>query len=123
MTKTMKMDFRTAAVDKRYARWKKTKGVNGECGLCPKKPLKSFRHWIIVKNDFPYDKIATRHDMILSRRHAPEPKLTPQELRELRKIKERYIHKTYEFIIEATYKKKSIPDHFHLHLINAREDI
>ncbi len=35
-------------------------------------------------------------------------------------IKEEYIHKNYDFIMEATYVKKTIPGHFHLHLVVVR---
>ena len=42
------------------------------------------------------------------------------ELEEYEAIKHSYLHKNYEYIIEATHQKKSIPSHAHLHLIVAR---
>lgn len=95
-------------------------GLMGGCRLCEKKPIKSFTHWKIVENPFPYDKIAATHHMIVPKRHVQERKLSKKEMLDFQHIKDTYLHKTYEFIIESTYRKKSIPDHLHLHLILAK---
>jgi diadenosine tetraphosphate (Ap4A) HIT family hydrolase len=84
------------------------------------KAIKSFANWKIIKNPFPYDRIATTHHMIVPRRHVQERKLSKKEISDFERIKDTYLHKTYEFIIESTYRKKSIPDHLHLHLILAK---
>lgn len=90
--------------------------ANG-CKLCEKESLKEFKHWRIMVNDFPYDLIAKAHNMIVPKRHVDEKGLLEEERRELEDIKNSYIHDEYAFMIEATHRKKSIPDHFHLHLI------
>ncbi|MEI6864218.1 MAG: hypothetical protein WCK46_02540 [Candidatus Adlerbacteria bacterium] len=87
------------------------------CALCLSESIKTFTHWKIMPNAFPYDRIAKVHDMIVPLRHSIEDDLTVEELKELHEIKNSYIQKEYEFIIEATYKVKSIPAHFHLHLL------
>lgn len=117
MRPEMRMVFRTAKTQKRYASYQKAGELKRGCVLCKRKPLKTFRHWKIVSNLFPYDRIARRHHMILPKRHVAEEKLSAAELKELQRIKETYLHKKYDFILEATYRMKSIPAHFHLHLI------
>src|SRR3989344_1004131 len=87
------------------------------CPLCLKTPEQTFTHWKIVTNDFPYDKIAKTHHMITPLRHVSEQELSDDEKKELQDIKGGYLNTHYEYIIEPTHKKKSIPAHFHLHLI------
>ena len=87
------------------------------CALCAKGALKDFAFWKVTDNSFPYDKIAKTHHMLVPRRHVSEKELSREELEELRSIKDSYINEGYDWIIEATRRSKSIPDHFHLHLI------
>lgn len=91
--------------------------LNGPCVLCAKKPLQEFELWKIVQNDFPYDLIAKTHHMIVPKRHATEKELTPEEWSEFSKIKDEYLHPNYEYLMEAAHKMKSVPAHFHWHLI------
>ena len=78
----------------------------------------TFTYWKIVTNEFPYDYIASRHDMILPLRHVTEQELTEDELAELKEIKDTYIDTEYGFILQGTHRTMSLPSHFHLHLIN-----
>ncbi|KKS04308.1 MAG: hypothetical protein UU82_C0011G0009 [Candidatus Nomurabacteria bacterium GW2011_GWC2_41_8] len=90
------------------------------CNLCNKKKtksLKEFRYWRIINNLFPYDRIAKINHIILPKRHTAEKKLTKAEKKEFEIIKSRYIEQKYEFLIETVNKQKSIPGHFHIHLI------
>ncbi len=91
------------------------------CILCEREPIKDFTYWKIMKNLFPYDKIAKVHDMIVLKRHAPDAEMTKEEKDEYEKIKNEYIHKTYEFIIEPTYLTKSLPAHAHFHMLIAKD--
>lgn len=113
--------LRTKKQDKKYETFKSLGGLDNGCKLCKLKSLKTFDHWTIIKNKFPYDRIAAVHHMIVSNRHVTEPKLSRDEIRELLKIKKGYINDRYEFMIEQTQKIKSIPEHFHLHLIIAKK--
>lgn len=97
----------------------RAEGRLATCKLCEATPLRSFRHWAIVKNNFPYDKIATVHNMIIPKRHVTEREISQEEWVEYQKIKDEILHAEYEFLIEATNKKKTIPGHFHIHLIVA----
>ena len=91
--------------------------VVGGCDLCRKPALQSFTYWKITENRFPYDLIAETHHMLLPIRHVTEEQFTPEEITELLMIKRSTVAEEYEWIIEASPKKKSIPSHFHLHLI------
>lgn len=102
-----------------YTAYRATGVLEKSCPLCVKTPIKQFKFWKIVVNDFPYDRIAERHDMIVSLRHATEQELTPEERDELYEVKYSNMQE-YDIIVEATPQAKSIPTHFHLHLINTK---
>ena len=111
------MGLRTKEMDEKY----KTAIANGvlkhDCALCTKDTIKSFKYWKAIRNDFPYDSIAEVHDMIIPYRHTTWQELSKEELEELERIKEEYLQLTYDYIMEGTNKIKTIPTHFHLHLI------
>jgi len=92
-------------------------GLKGPCALCGGEAIKEFEHWKIMVNAYPYDRIAKLHHMILPKRHASEGEITQEEWYEYGKIKKEYLHNEYQFLIEATNKTKSIPTHFHVHLV------
>jgi len=55
--------------------------------------------------------------MVVPIRHITETGLSKEELEEFASLKKDVIDPGYDYIIEATTKNKSIPAHFHLHLI------
>ena len=91
------------------------------CVLCKAESIKEFENWRIVNNAFPYDRIAKVHHMIITKQHTSDASLTAIEKKEFEVIKIKYLHQTYEWILEATYKKKSVPEHAHLHLIIVKD--
>jgi diadenosine tetraphosphate (Ap4A) HIT family hydrolase len=108
--------FRTKETVEKFEKCKKEISASENCPLCAKKAIKDFNLWKIVINDFPYDKIAEVHDMIIPKRHVTEFELTEEEKTEYLEIKKELL-KEYDYIMEATNKTKSIPEHFHVHLI------
>ena len=88
------------------------------CNLCNDHDsiLQEFSHFVLMKNKFPYDRYFTKSDMLVSKRHAAEQELTPEERTEFISIK-RELSDSYDSIIEHLPKQKSIPDHFHVHII------
>jgi diadenosine tetraphosphate (Ap4A) HIT family hydrolase len=88
-----------------------------DCPLCGKEPIETFQFWKVIENSFPYDLIAKVHHMLIPKRHASEHELSPEELEELAMIRQSFVHPNYEWIIEATHQSKSIPSHFHIHLL------
>ena len=115
----MKVRLRTTKTAKQYERHRRSGAMDHVCMLCKKLSKKKLKHWKIVVNDFPYDKIAERHDMIVPKRHVKEEELTAGELAELRELKKTVLQR-YDYTLEATHKLKSIPDHFHLHLLTVK---
>ena len=91
--------------------------LEGHCALCDAKPLKTFTLWKLIDNDFPYDLVATTHHMLVPLRHASDSEVTKEEWIEYQQIKQSFVQPEYEYILEATNKRKSIPAHFHVHLL------
>lgn len=112
--------FRTPEAEQKYVDFRKTPEFGKDCALCSEPAIKQYKHWKIVKNNFPYDRIASVHNMIVPLEHKTEMDIGKEEWIEFQQIKKDYLDKTYEFIIEATSQKKSIPQHLHLHLIIAK---
>lgn len=115
--------LRTRKTENKYRKHREKMDLN-KCPLCNKKSIKIFKYWKIMKNDFPYDRIAKIHDLLVPKRHEIEDKLTRKELEELKSIKDNYVngknmHK-YNFIMEVAKLEKTIPSHFHLHLLGLK---
>ncbi len=116
-------NLRSNAVLSEYLEVLNQLGETPACPLCSRPSLVEFEHWRIIKNDFPYDKVAHTHHMVLPKRHANDDELTTAELTELRVIKRTYVNNTYDYLQESVTKTSSIPQHFHLHLIVVRDDL
>lgn len=108
--------FRSKAVITDYLQKIEAGHLEHGCRLCEKPPITDFEFWKIVENSFPYDKLAEKHTMLLPKRHVTEVDLTEDERTELLVIKSNSLQ-AYEFVFESLPHKKSIPAHFHLHLI------
>ncbi len=116
------MSLRTPEMVQKYADYKAQGGLDNGCRLCETEPLKKFKYWKITGNKFPFDKVAKTHHMLLPLRHTKEIDFTEEERQELLEIKHSEdIQNEYEFLIEATHKIKSIPAHFHIHLLVTKE--
>ncbi len=100
--------------------WHKHFHTNDTCYICRAEPLKTYRYWKIIDNQFPYDEIATTTHMIVPLRHVREDQLRAEELQEYSAVKAD-LHAEYDLILENTYKQKSIPGHYHLHLLKLKE--
>lgn len=109
----MKNSLRSKEMTERYAARVRT---SEGCELCPKPALKEFTHWKITVNDFPYDVIAQEHHMIMPKEHVKEDALSAAALEEYKAIKADYLQ-SYDYLIEGTQGIKSIPEHFHIHLV------
>ncbi len=109
--------LRTPEGKRAYQEYLANSPVSDICALCDKPALRTFKLWKITENSFPYDLIAKEHHMLVPIRHTKEADLTVNEIMELSGIKNQIIEEDYDWIIEATLKNKSIPNHFHLHLL------
>lgn len=97
--------------------------VTNACVLCEKVSVKEFTYWKITENQFPYDLIAKTHHMLMPLRHVAESGFSEEELKEFALIKGELMEGEYDWLIESTVRNKSIPSHFHLHLIVAKPSI
>jgi hypothetical protein len=100
-----------------YLKFIKNESFKYACGICREKNLKEFKYWRIIKARFPLDKIARTNHVFMTKRHVPFNKLTTQEKKEFEFIKQTYLTKKYEVLLEATPKVQSIPSHYHIHLL------
>lgn len=55
--------------------------------------------------------------MLVPIRHVREDELTSEEISELALVKAGFVNDEYDYVLEATNKTKTIPSHFHLHLV------
>lgn len=107
--------FRTPEGAQKYRNHRAQKAPDAPCALCDAEAIETFVYWKIIPNRFPYDRIATIHEMVVPVRHATKHALIQEEWGEFSKIKGSRLQE-YDYFIEAANKTKSIPQYFHLHL-------
>ncbi len=118
----MSHPLRKKETQDKYEIAKKTHAFITECALCKKaEPIHKFEHWLLVPNSFPYDLVAETHHMLIPKRHVTYKELTGEEREELELLKSTHLEDNYETIAENTNRRKTIPQHFHLHLIVFKE--
>ena len=115
----MNNHFRTLTTHEQYQRYKASRGRDEGCPLCAKDSLVTYNYWRIVDNSFPYDRVASKHTQLIPKRHVTEGELNEAEKQELLKIKASNDMNEYEFFLESVPKNRSIPAHYHVHLIQA----
>ena len=115
--------LRTKETNDAYKQWDVNNHTKG-CVLCDRESITSFQHWKIIRNDFPYDRIAQTHHMLVPKRHVPGDyrSLSEDEIAELNTVKQEYLNDHYEYVFEALNHMQTIPEHFHLHLIVVKEE-
>jgi diadenosine tetraphosphate (Ap4A) HIT family hydrolase len=116
--KLMPRCWRTEAMHKKYENERVIVLEDGGCPMCTAPTRTAYIHWRVVENIYPYDAVAEKHDMLVTKRHlSNDTELTSEEQEELSRLKATYLNDSYTFILEALPKSKSIPGHYHLHLI------
>lgn len=90
-----------------------------ECFLCDIETIECFTHWYICKNQYPYDAVATFHDMLVPIDHVThENDLSASARRELELILKRLNNEChYDCIMRNFTVGQSQPQHLHYHLI------
>ncbi len=91
------------------------------CRICELESLHEFEYWRIITNEFPYDRVAEKHSMLVPKRHVKEKELTAEESQELIEIKYNPVLSEYTNIVQNNKKLITIPEHFHLHLLVAKD--
>ncbi|MFA5831138.1 MAG: HIT domain-containing protein [Candidatus Paceibacterota bacterium] len=120
------MQFRKKRTLEKYRAYKeKNKKEKPKCDFCLDEPSDKklvFAHWKILKNIFPYDRIAEEHDLLIPRRHfSEESEMTAEEREELVFIKTRLLpkKKKYDLVWENFSHMRSV-SHYHVHLLRAK---
>lgn len=95
------------------------------CPFCMKDMfIKEYGEWMILGNRFPYDKIAKKHDLLCLKDHSDGSGLysgnpghiDAKRMDELLEIKEE-IKNDYDCFLENFNHGRTIPSHYHIHLI------
>lgn len=85
--------------------------------------IKEYQYWHMVSNEFPYDRVAEDHDLLIPKRvFATSQEMNDQERDELEQIKHE-LQSQYHCVVE-NLSAKSILDHHHIHFIKWKgEDV
>jgi len=119
----MNTGLRTRKTFQKYKKFKSAGFLANGCNLCKEKSIKEFKYWKILNCRFPWDRIAKTNHLLIPKRCTVYKKLNNKEKNEFELIKATYVNKKYEILIETTDKEKSIPGHFHIHLMVIKNKI
>ena len=92
---------------------------HGDCFMCDNTPAAKYEHWCLTPSAYPYDLLAKTHLLLYPVRHvANRTDLTEDEVDELMVILDNIENgDKFDAILENFKKSKSVPGHFHLHLL------
>jgi len=81
--------------------------------------VRSFTHWYIIENNFPYDRVADVHHMLVPYRvFGALGAATAEELEEYEKILDTLEHEQFYDSLQLNFTKdRSVCAHYHVHLI------
>lgn len=97
-----------------FADLEKRKGVKNMLHM---EALWQGEHWFIARNEYPYDRVAAKHDLLIPIRvFAEGDEMTIPEIVELNVIK-RKLAGDYDSVMENTHRRRTVRGHYHLHLI------
>lgn len=91
--------------------------IAGGCPMCNAPTIEEWKYWKIIRNDYPYDLVAEKHDLLVLKEHTSTiSKNAWIEFNE-RKYALQDDPYAYHSIIENLPVRQSFPAHFHYHLI------
>ena len=110
--------LRTKETESIYQEYLKTSDPN-YCPFCAKDLLVTeYEYWMVLKNRFPYDEIASNHDMLVLKRHVTKMSdIREHELIEYYKLVEDILTGEYSYYAMNMPEERTIPMHLHYHLI------
>lgn len=119
----MIVSLRTPEMEEKYQAYLKTPEAK-ECCYCrewrnyvenePTQITKTWRHWVLMPNEFPYNAIYSVNDMLFPKRHVEFEELTINEVLEFYQIKKELSGQYHKFE-ENLGARKSQPGHAHYH--------
>lgn len=79
-------------------------------------------HWILVKNEYPYDRIAQKHCLLVPlRSFAEDEEMNGAERKELFMIKKWFArNKSFDILCESLPHDRSVPGVYHLHCMGLK---
>ena len=110
--------LRTEEVLSNYRRKSSTPGFDiKKFSLLDLPHVKDWKYWVLVENEFPYDKISVRHSLLVPRRHFTEDEnMSSDERQELFFIKAEFkMSKEFDAILENIKHNRTVPDIYHIH--------
>jgi len=112
------MTLRSKKLEKIYQDYLKN-DYDYKCIFCSRDMIiEEFNHWILLKNKFPYNKVFKNHCLLSPKAHIKEFKdLYKDEITELNELLEEL---DYDMCILNKKKKRSVPEHFHYHLVKIK---
>lgn len=120
--KNVKYGWRSPELKEKYHEAMKNRHDGSPCPLCQLKSVREFKFWRITVDEYPYDMIASKHDMLLPKRHVVSNQLTQEETTELNEIIEGgELDKDYDVIQKSLNSVSSIPSHTHYHLMKIKD--
>lgn len=121
---TVPMSLRTRDMEEYYAAMKQAGRLEP---LSAAPSLVEFRHWRIINNEFPPNvAYEIAHMLLPKRKVATFSMLKDYERQELREIIDTHCQLHYDQVTENMMLRRSVPDHYHLHLLkfyNSREQM
>lgn len=82
-------------------------------------PGEELTYWRLIQNEYPYDRIAAKHYLLVSRRRFKNDfEMDADERAELLEFKKRLEQsQEFDFIGESISHRRTVPEHYHIHLI------
>ena len=93
------------------------------CPLCAVPSIADYTHWRVIPNDFPYDRLAITHHLLIPKRCCNDNELTADEHAELINLRDTVLNDSYDSMVVNMPKFTSIKQHFHYHLIVLKEGL
>lgn len=101
-------------------KYKKRKEEDGalEMDLLSLKPVRPFHFWLLVENEYPYDKIAEKHHLLVPRENVSDyHQLSWGAKQELTDVRRWANGMRYDVLMENMSHRRTIKQQFHMHLI------
>ena len=107
--------LRTPEMYEKYTNAKK----QDDCFMCKAANYGNVEErWILIPNDYPYDRISDKHDMFVHRMHLSMGELTADDFKDLLyRIRLLSKENTYSGVVWNFPETQSAPGHAHVHLI------
>lgn len=81
--------------------------------------IRAWKYWVLVENEYPYDKIAKKHSLLVATRHfVHDSEMDILEREELFAIKAEFAEsREYDSLLENLSHNRTVPWQYHLHCL------